>query len=1664
MSQSPGTIAGSQDWRAPNRQPRKSKSRQWQEGRSAGGRRRTMRVVWQRVRLATALVLFFAGAWMLVQLLAFSPAQTPVVVIAPAGYHWPMPPVAFSEEDTRGLQSLDRKNISVHDISRHWRGKQTGMQAFQQQLKDLREQASRARAVVVYVNMHGVSSDDGAPCLTPPGASALGAETWLPVKEMLRAIGDTIPTSEAQVLLVLDCAHMQTNWRTGLLYNAFNESVEQVVKESAPGNVAVLTSCTAGQKSWCSQSMHASVFGHYFRSALAGKADDLDLGGDGDGRVSLKELVAYVRTNVDTWAVQNRNARQQPQLISRTPRQYQLSWTLPASAQQVAAPPASVAPRIDLLALWRKHDELRELDPQVFAPVAWARFQHQLLSLEQLLQAGSGYQQQAQETHRTLKKQLAGIYNRWKADPSPARDGRRLILTGHQPPAWTDTRMYSVAMLRRFNAAPAATLDELNAATTRFQADPSRAALDQAIHAWQTTTNVKNLPPLKSAIFLELLAQRGDTPVWRNSATVAQSVATLQLAEQTASPAELAALRWIQPVIDSGDQHRRRAEDCVLNGTQPAVELSVPLYEKARGKYTDAANLTKAISSAVRLRDKAYAELPHLAGWIARPLPLGQQPASADRQVNHQLLELIRAVARLDMLLSGADTATSTHVASPELTAAILREQQSTTALLLQLKQQFVDECDALARIETPTAVALRRIDAVLATPLPQAQRRADLQEKQREFAGALYHDARRFNASQVDPSALEMAAGPVRVSYLERVAAAWTTHPALALLGQYDDAPAAEFAGGATSERALQIRKAAAANTAARQLLASAPVRVRTLQKLSATVEDNSPGTQLERLARAAKIVRTGAAFSAPAPDIDPIEQLHQFQQQQLFIWQATRASRDCWSVRNSSGQPYFVESGAGYIAAARSAGALPPTLQQYAAEVQEEIAQHQQATTAAISIHAGNILLLGKQQLPETVVRVQQHAGVSLPPGMATVIAIGHGGLPVPGLDTTGGAATSNAGLLEIGASGEERFTLAGEPLSEHGAQLNVAAWYRGAVFSSPFMMQTLGGVKVDYQPHRYNGYSVTLGGDQQRKLSVVFVLDVSHSMSALTDVETTDGQKMTRLEVASNALLGMLNQLAARDGARVGVRFYGHRAGWTTGKDTPTVVVRQTGYARDIPLTLSPAGDVERVLPLGRFDAAHAAQVEKLVSTLKPWGQTPLYLAIAGAQRDFAREPATSDRRIVVITDGLNFQLTPAAAGKFEAVPPSSINDIQAAFAQQQAPVHIVGFKLPPGDVEQARRDFGKIASITGGSYTPVDRGAQLIESLAALLGRGLYSVQDQDGNPLTSATGVQEMELGDTFSQQSSGAPGNLVVKFEGSREPVQIQGGEALRMIARAGGQIESTPYEVRLPRFFPLKTVGGTASGYSLGIHRPQQQSTGVDGTGIASFMFSVQHENRRFTPRPAEMWIQASPLTSDGRSAGPKYVFYDVNYEPGKPVPVLSWNANNWPASATAARVSCWAMQHAAKPTVRLPLAAAFNTNQPMGIDHVLDEPAGASLQISVRGGLQGEPVKVTVVQRHSESAPDVYAMKVNIRPGPLSAPGDTTPRRVLRRFDQLHGVATHVFEFDASQRATVSSMMVDVTTFDTIKQHAWKLQESVLVDVAGKQGLLKLETARKP
>src|SRR5690606_25266612 len=150
-----------------------------------------------------------------------------------------------------------------------------------------------------------------------------------------------------------------------------------------------------------------------------------------------------------------------------------------------------------------------------------------------------------------------------------------------------------------------------------------------------------------------------------------------------------------------------------------------------------------------------------------------------------------------------------------------------------------------------------------------------------------------------------------------------------------------------------------------------------------------------------------------------------------------------------------------------------------------------------------------------------------------------------------------------------------------------------------------------------------------------------DCSSSMQEPMQLEEPSSSGR-RFDAARLALVNLLDQLAQQENARVGVIFYGHRVGWNPRQLDQ--VLRQVRYKNPIPSEQRPYDDVETALPLGRFDGSVAGPLFELMETLAPWGETPLYLAMIEAARQFTAGDAAYSQSIVVITDGVNNQFNP------------------------------------------------------------------------------------------------------------------------------------------------------------------------------------------------------------------------------------------------------------------------------------------------------------------------------------------------------------------------------------------------------------------------------------
>ena len=451
-------------------------------------------------------------------------------------------------------------------------------------------------------------------------------------------------------------------------------------------------------------------------------------------------------------------------------------------------------------------------------------------------------------------------------------------------------------------------------------------------------------------------------------------------------------------------------------------------------------------------------------------------------------------------------------------------------------------------------------------------------------------------------------------------------------------------------------------------------------------------------------------------------------------MLWHGQRALDDFWGPSGPQREPLFAQAAESYLAAVRRLAQPDPEIASRIDQLTSLLEKRRQAARAAFVVTSTDVLLLADDADLTAQIGVQSTPpGRDLPSGTAAVF-LGDEKGPLPTtifpLDIASSSAEDHPALGPVAVpvrSGE---------LKTRGPAFQAAVMFRGHRFATPLMVRELAGTRVEVTRHKYGPSRVTLTGLGRKRASIVFVLDCSHSMLDRVDVEapSVSGQdsRPGKLNVAADALRTMLERFGERGEMRIGVRFFGHRVGWRT--DQTETLARQEAYPDAISPTLRPYEDVELFLPLGRFDSVIAGNVSRRLRELRPWGESPLYLALRQALLDFGPEDDLAEKYVVVITDGKNYQFNP---------PPESaptLGEIEEAYSSRGIHVEIVGFAIPADEQATAFREFGELSTRTGGSFSVATNASSLIRDLQRRMVKTEFSVAQGDrvsGQPPRSA---------------------------------------------------------------------------------------------------------------------------------------------------------------------------------------------------------------------------------------------------------------------------------------------------------------------------------------
>jgi hypothetical protein len=576
----------------------------------------------------------------------------------------------------------------------------------------------------------------------------------------------------------------------------------------------------------------------------------------------------------------------------------------------------------------------------------------------------------------------------------------------------------------------------------------------------------------------------------------------------------------------------------------------------------------------------------------------------------------------------------------------------------------------------------------------------------------------------------------------------------------------------------------------------------------------------------------------------------------------------------------------------------------------------------------------------------------------------------------------------------------------------RLMAMTMFRGHEFPHRFTVNRLGGTIVDYQPYAYGPSSITLIGQRRKRVSIMFVLDCSQSMDQPLKDESGSSSGPSKLDVAKSTLVTMLDDLSRQEGARVGVILLGHRIAWT--RSDPPQLSKSPGNVNPVPADLSPSQDVETILPLGRFDAG---AVLKRLDTVRAWGQTPLNLALVEAMKAFRKDDPDTEKNIIVISDGRDYQFTPSRSD-IPQPPKTTQSDVVRAASGAKIPIFVVGFGLPADERDQAEAEYRQLAQLTGGETVSVNDSQSLLREIREQLASGSFTVDEPILASPTGETKSVNASLNGTIAvdpRTLADKPVTLV--FESASEPIRLVGGEAIKVQLSPNGQnFLPVPFTWQLPQTYPMvsgtmdRNQGETTTDYLLRAHRPELRGDSV------TFPVSVQSSILPVTARPSDAWLVVTPLVNGVTRPGGRYWFYDANYEPNQPVPLLKWEARAWPKEARSARLEFWC-RFDPTPSLQEFTLRDILDHPERYVDMKLADFPSIALQFTISDRREDNADYVlNVIQRHEDASPDLGQLRIEFRHAK-----DYRPLRVTHQFDAANRIVSHTYRFAAADAAAL-------------------------------------------
>lgn len=1406
------------------------------------------------IRLFVAMAVLLTTTAALVLYLWNQNSSTPFISIATIDYEYPWAPNAWAKEDQQRFQALAQSS-QFAVAAKQEKSEGTWQDLIRLELGKIAPGGPGGsllpllfgyRSVIVHLSAHGVLNGRGVPCLLFADADPLNDETWVPVSQVLKAIGEheVVTANQARVLVILDTGKQPPDFRCGLLSTGFIDAARAEIQSLPFANFAVLLSCAEDQCAWTAPEIEGTVFGFMVATGLQGLADELS--GNGNARVTVQELAAFVATAVDGYVREHRGRVQNPSLVwCGNDQDIDFELCFESSYTASAASGYQPNPRIKRLSeAWRSFDDWNRRTPSY---ASWQRATGlaRLTRAEQLLWAGSAYQDQFVQEIALAEKVFLGTARSPWPDAICGSSLEFLNRVHGRDPA---AELRATALSLKPESETEQPVTNATSAPSPTAAPPAPAAVTasdrSAAVAGETVADVKSPPPTPAQQIIQWLTfdgkiVEGEPPPERpelpqRSAAVGFVYAWLSDNSQFVNASVLNRfLDWIGPIPDPQSVTR---EEALLRTIGEHLQLTsswqLPAADRFGQLWSQYLQAAEACESAVAtvepratqclesqsaqllidlqlVRDRIHGcQTPRDASDCAIDLEALQAAAKKTIDIRDRLERAWRLRDELALELPTL----AQWIASP---IARLQPLLSTTAAW-ELSQQLIQQLDAiqvqLSAGQVPETAQLETLDQ-------------QLEKLVSAYARSVY------DLTDVSAKGQRKPLGNLKLSLGLRP----SIYRGLELddrgrLHQGLDSRYRDFQGTVSREKLVAYSKSMPTEGVDSQLVwqpgdlpgdlstSFAPLRFTEM-----ALERKLSSPQATAKSAREKLAAIGAELRGLWKDLPT-----RLAQSSLSAVEAM-GSLDKPSIAEAEVNLQTVEYHAQLLAQLVPVDRL--VVQPVPAVLANSVCTEQyalwQAQRALLDFWNTPVLLAEPFMLassldwqaiasrlpargPIKLTEQLYQAAAGRAASWRDILQGLQAGQPPENLwqatlslaDFPTGRAWLRLALdgnqakiwplenkrfqLEMGtnalASSDNRLSLNATDLPEGNHEL--IAWFRGHTATAPLpIYRQEPPVTLAWQAEGPAETTIRVNADP-KPARIVFVLDCSGSMGD------------TRMQIAKETLLDALRDLGRlpEGRAEIAVVLFGHTAEYS--KAGPDDYSKWPGKRN------RPYNDVEIVQGLVSPTPAVISGLQDKLANLRCWGRTPLYEAIRQSVDLLLKrhDGFAGDLRVVVITDGDDnvFPYATGLAGNANAkgnylVPNNYIHTAQSAigFTAGQVSLDFVAFNFKAGDGGDANK-LETMAQQTGGKvYRAGDQ--DLAEQLRNSIARDTYSTKNLE----TKRTIGTAIRLSDELHVDPSQIPGKFEVQIDNTtaRKTVALLGGETIELQYRRQQGLSFLPHD-----------------------------------------------------------------------------------------------------------------------------------------------------------------------------------------------------------------------------------------------------------------------------